>query len=71
MPKNTRKLTCEEFQRYIADLVNSGAAPEDAERHPHAKTCVNCRQLLQELEVISDAARSLFLDEWKTIDRPN
>jgi hypothetical protein len=71
MLKNARKLTCEEFQRHVADLINSGADPEDVERHPHAKSCAICRQLLREIEVIEEAARSLFPDEWKTINRPN
>jgi len=61
MPKRASKLTCEEFQRYIAEQINSGADPEDVERHPHEKACAVCRQLLQELATIVDAARSLSL----------
>lgn len=57
MPKRARKLTCEEFQRLIPELVGSGSDPSD---HPHAKACANCRQIAQELGVIAEAARRLF-----------
>jgi hypothetical protein len=57
MAKHARKLNCEEFQRQLSDLINSGADRED---HPHVKACPACRQLVQELEVIAEAARKLF-----------
>ncbi len=68
MPKHASKLTCEEFQRDVADLINSGADPEDAERHPHAKACATCRQFLQDITFLSDAVQDL---EWKSIFKPN
>jgi hypothetical protein len=42
MPKDASKLTCEEFQRQLSDLINSDA---DLEDHPHVKACPNCRQI--------------------------
>ncbi len=71
MSKHASKLTCEKFQRHVTDLINSGADGEDADRDPHAKTCAICRQFLQDITVISDAAHSLFPDEWKSINKPN
>jgi hypothetical protein len=62
MPKRASKLTCEEFQRYIAEQINAGADPEVLERHPHANACAHCRQLVQDLATIVDAARSLYPD---------
>jgi hypothetical protein len=70
MLKHANKLTCEKFQRYVVELINSGA-DEDAERHRHARACATCRQFLREITIISDAAHSLFPEEWKTINRPN
>lgn len=64
MPKHARKLTCKEFQRQLSDLINSGADPED---HPHVKACPACRQIVQELEVIAEAARKLFPPEWSEV----
>jgi hypothetical protein len=71
MPRRASKLTCEEFQRYIAEQFNSGAEAEDVERHPHAKACVACRQIVQELAIIAEAARSLFPDELQKLNKPN
>jgi len=65
MPKHVSKLTCEVFQSYIADQINSGLDREDSARHPHAEGCERCRQLLRDLEEIGEAARSLFPEEWK------
>lgn len=64
MPKRARRLTCEEFQRLIPELVGSDANLSD---HPHAKACANCRQMVQELEVIAKAARKLFPSEWSRV----
>lgn len=71
MLKRTSEITCEEFQKFVIDLVHSGSDPEDAERQPHAKQCIVCRQFVQELTIILDAARSLFPDEWASMDKPN
>jgi hypothetical protein len=60
MPKHARKLSCEEFQHQLSDLINSGA---DLEDHPHVKACPKCRQIAQELEAIAEAARKLFPPE--------
>lgn len=64
MSRHVRKLTCEEFQSQLPELINSGSEPSE---HPHAKTCANCRQIAQELESIADAARELFRPEWTGI----
>ena len=68
MPKRASKLTCEEFQSHISELINSDADPED---HPHARACALCRQMVQELKTIAEAARELCPEEWKTINKPN
>jgi hypothetical protein len=65
MPKHTRKLTCDEFQRQLSDLINSDANLED---HPHVKTCPTCRQIARELEVIAEEARKLFPPEWSEVN---
>jgi hypothetical protein len=57
MSDDASKMTCEEFQNQLGDLINSGADPED---HPHAKVCVTCGQLVQELEIIAEEARRRF-----------
>jgi len=64
MPKHARKLTCEEFQRQLTELINSETDPSD---HPHARACATCRQLAQELEVVAEAARKLFTREWSEV----
>ncbi len=65
MTKHESKLTCEVFQSYIADQINSGVDHEDIARHPHAEARELCRQLLRDLKEIGEAARSLFPEEWK------
>jgi hypothetical protein len=69
MRKRASEMTCAEFQELIPELINSGAEIEDLMRHPHAEACNDCYQLLQELVVIEDAARTLFPGEWK--NKPN
>ena len=54
MSEDLRKLTCEEFQNQIAELLASGA---DIENHPHVKVCAICRQLLRDLETIAENSR--------------
>jgi hypothetical protein len=54
------KMTCEEFQAQLSDLVGSGA---DVGNHPHIQDCAICRQLYEELQTIADAARQLFAEE--------
>ena len=54
MPEDASKLTCEEFQSQIPELLTSSADPEP---HPHVKSCAICRQLLQEIETIAENAR--------------
>ena len=60
MSKRARKLTCEEFQRLLPELVGSDNNPSD---HPHAKACANCRQMAQDLEIIAEAARDMIPEE--------
>ena len=51
------KMSCEEFQAQLPELIGSG---EDAAAHPHVQGCERCRALLAELETIAEAARQLF-----------
>ena len=53
-PKN---MTCEEFQARMAELIGAG---EDVSIHPHVQSCSLCRALLNELEIIAEAARQLL-----------
>jgi hypothetical protein len=58
MTKYGKQLTCEEFQRLMA---------EDFYDYSHAKKCAICYQLLQELEAIAEAARDMWRygsDNW-------
>lgn len=57
MNEDPAKLTCQEFQAQLADLIGSG---EDVSRHPHLQTCKTCRALLADLETIAEAARQLL-----------
>jgi hypothetical protein len=51
------KMSCEEFQASLPELIGSG---ENVADHPHLKDCQLCRELLAELETIAEAARQLF-----------
>lgn len=53
MPEDESKLTCEEFQGKMAELVSSGADIKDLYHDPHAKTCAICRRLLREIETLA------------------
>jgi hypothetical protein len=53
-PKSMR---CAEFQAQLPELIGSGAS---AAEHPHLKECDLCRELLESLETIAQAARQLF-----------
>lgn len=57
MTNDLRKISCEEFQAQLPDLIGSGA---DAKAHPHLQSCELCRALLADLETIAEAARQLF-----------
>jgi hypothetical protein len=57
MIDNRKNMSCEEFQAQLAELIGSGA---DASAHPHLQTCDLCRDFLNELEAIAQAARELF-----------
>jgi hypothetical protein len=56
-PRDTRTLSCEEFQAQLPELIGSG---ENIGLHPHIQSCALCRQLVAELETIAEAARQLF-----------
>lgn len=60
MSVDPKSMSCEEFQSQLAELVGSGA---NVENHPHVKECAICRQLIEELQVIADAAKQLLSDE--------
>jgi hypothetical protein len=51
------KITCEEFQAQLAELIGSG---ENVANHEHIRSCELCRALLADLETIAEAARQLF-----------
>ena len=51
------KMSCEEFQAQLPELIGSGV---DVSGHPHLESCDRCRALLAELETIAEAARQLF-----------
>jgi hypothetical protein len=57
MTGDPRKMTCEEFQAQLSELIGSG---EDVSAHPHVQDCDRCRALLADLETIAEAARQLF-----------
>lgn len=57
MTEDLNKLSCEEFQAKLPDLIGSGV---DVSNHPHIKSCELCRALLSDLQTIADAARQLF-----------
>jgi tRNA U54 and U55 pseudouridine synthase Pus10 len=60
MTVDPKSMSCEQFQSQLADLVGSGA---DFHNHPHVKECDICRQLIEELQTIADAAKQLLSDE--------
>jgi hypothetical protein len=51
------KMSCEEFQAQLPELIGSGEKVSD---HDHIRTCELCRALLADLETIAEAARQLF-----------
>jgi hypothetical protein len=55
--KVPEKMTCEEFQSHLPDLIATG---EDISQHPHILECELCRSLLADLEAIAEAARQLL-----------
>jgi hypothetical protein len=57
MNKFPRKMSCEEFQAQLAELIGSG---ENVANHEHIRSCELCRALLADLETIAEAARQLF-----------
>jgi hypothetical protein len=71
MTSDPEKLSCEEFQAQLPELISSGM---DASTHPHLRRCELCRALLADLETIAEAARQLFPsveppeEVWKNIE---
>jgi len=57
MTNGIGKLTCEEFQAQLPELIGSG---KKISEHDHIQTCELCRALLADLETIAEAARQLF-----------
>lgn len=51
------KMSCEEFQAQLPELIGSG---EDLSSNPHLGDCDRCRAFVAELEAIAQAARELF-----------
>jgi hypothetical protein len=57
MSNEPKSMSCAEFQAQLPELIGSGAS---AAEHPHVKECDLCRELLESLETIAQAARQLF-----------
>jgi hypothetical protein len=57
MTEVPKSMTCAEFQAQLPELIGSGVSVAD---HPHLKDCDLCRELLENLETIAQAARQLF-----------
>lgn len=57
MSHTSRKMSCQEFQAQLPELIGSGENPAD---HEHIRECELCRALLADLETIAEAARQLF-----------
>jgi hypothetical protein len=65
-PRDTSKLSCEEFQAILPELIGTG---EDINSDPHIQSCDLCRRLLADLETIAEAARQLFPAEEEPPDK--
>jgi len=50
MSEAPKSMSCAEFQAQLPDLIE----------HPHVKECALCRELLENLRTIAEAARQLF-----------
>jgi hypothetical protein len=57
MSEQPKSMSCAEFQAQLPELIGSGVS---AAEHPHVKQCALCRELLESLETIAQAARQLF-----------
>jgi hypothetical protein len=57
MSEKPKAMSCAEFQAQLPELIGSGVT---ASEHPHLKECDLCRELLESLEAIAQAARQLF-----------
>jgi hypothetical protein len=57
MTDTTGKMSCEEFQAQLPELIGAGERASELE---HIQTCELCRALLADLETIAEAARQLF-----------
>jgi hypothetical protein len=57
MSEQPKSISCAEFQAQLPELIGSGFS---AANHPHLKECDLCRELLESLETIAQAARQLF-----------
>jgi len=57
MSQEPKSMRCVDFQAQLPELVGSGTSVAD---HPHVKECALCRELLENLETIAQAARQLF-----------
>jgi hypothetical protein len=71
MSQEPKSMRCVDFQAQLPELVGSGASIAE---HPHLKECALCRELLENLETIAQAARQLFPeveppdDLWDRVD---
>jgi hypothetical protein len=71
MTTKTGKISCQEFQAQLPDLIGSGM---NVSEHEHIQSCKLCGALLADLQTIAEAARQLFPvveppdDLWKQIE---
>ena len=57
MTHSPNKMTCEDFQSQLAELIGSG---QSLDNHPHLRHCSRCRALIDDLQTIAQAARQLL-----------
>ena len=57
MNNGNNKMSCAEFQSQLPELIGSA---KDISKHPHIQECQLCRDFVDQLEAIADAARQLL-----------
>jgi len=56
MNKEPAKISCEEFQKQLPELIASG---RDLVDHSHLRSCELCRTLVDDLDRIAEESRRL------------
>jgi hypothetical protein len=57
--RDSKRLTCEEFQRRLCELL---ASDQPIEEDPHYKTCMICRYLVRNFEAMIESTLGEHLD---------